>query len=79
LQPGGVRWRNGGIVLAAASAFASLGLGWRRRFGLGLLAGVDGGGVAADVSGDLLSIVGFDRRLVDLLRTTVEGEGLDGA
>jgi len=40
---------------------------------------VDGGGVAADVSGDLLSIVGFDRRLVDLLRSSVAGEGVEGA
>jgi len=30
-------------------------------FCLGFLAGVDGGGVAADVTGDLLSIVGFAR------------------
>jgi hypothetical protein len=54
LQPGGVRWRSGGIVLAAVSSLAALGFGWRLRFGSGLFAGVDGGGVAADVSGELV-------------------------
>jgi hypothetical protein len=35
--------------------------------GHGLFAGMDGGGVAADVAGDLLSIVGFYQRLVNRL------------
>ena len=77
LQPGGVRWRRGGIVLATAAASAAPGLGWRLRFGLGLLAGVDGGGVAADVSGDLPAVVGFDQRLVNLLRPTIASEGVE--
>ena len=79
LQPRGVRWRGGGIVLAAAAALAAPGLGRRLRFGLGPLAGVDGGGVPADVPGELVAIVGFDQRLVNLLRTPVAGKDAEGA
>jgi hypothetical protein len=58
-----------GIVLVAAPTLAAFELGCRLRFGLlirlglghGLFAGMDGGGVATDVTGDLLSIVAFAR------------------
>jgi hypothetical protein len=46
-------------------------------FGPSLLAGVDGGGVAADVSGVLPAVVDFDQRLVNLLRSAVAGEGVE--
>jgi len=57
------------LVAAPALLFALAGLLLRLR--RGLFAGVDGGGVAADVTGDLLSIVGFDQRLVNRLWSVV--------
>jgi len=67
------------VLAAAAAALAAFGFGGRLRFGFGLLAGVDGGGVAADVPGELVAIVGLDQRLVNLLRTPVAGEGVERA
>jgi hypothetical protein len=37
------------------------------------------GGISTDVSGELLVVVSFDQRLMNLLRSAVIGEGIEGA
>ena len=55
------------------------GLGHGLGFFLGgLLAAVDGGGVTADVSGDLVAVVFFDHSLLNALRQLILGEGSEG-
>ncbi|NLN02827.1 MAG: hypothetical protein GX174_13130, partial [Lentisphaerae bacterium] len=58
---------NGGTVTAIGG-----------ELGHGLLAGVACCGVAADVPGKLVATAGFYQRLVNLLRTSVGGEGGEG-
>jgi len=61
-------------ICSAATTLAAFCLGWTLRFCLGFFAGMDGGSVAANVSSELLAIVGFDQRLVDRLWPAVAGE-----
>ena len=68
---GSVRGRKAPFLLSSLAGW----LGLLRR----LLAGMDRGGVTADMAGEFVAIVGLDQRLVDLLRTTVAGEGVEGA
>ncbi len=65
--------------MRATSALAAFGLGRRLRFGRGFLAGVNGGGVPADIAGELVAAAGFDQGFVDALRQFVTGEGVEGA
>ena len=60
-------WRDRGLTLGGRQ-----GPGF---FPGGLLACVDGRGVAADVPGDLVAVAGFDHRLLNALRQLILGEG----
>ncbi|MGI6098580.1 MAG: hypothetical protein ACOYD3_02355, partial [Kiritimatiellia bacterium] len=71
---GGGKGGAGGTVAISGGTVTAIG----GELGHGLLAGVACCGVAADVPGKLVATAGFYQRLVNLLRTSVGGEGGEG-
>lgn len=78
LQPSGFRGRGHGLVFGPPTVLLRRS-GFFFRLVRRLFAPMNRGGVAADVAGKFIAVVGLEQRFVNLLRPHIASEGLEGA